>query len=411
MDVAALGERIKELRESRGMLASELASRLDVDPTAMSKIENGRRAVKSHEVTVIARALGVSPMALLEPESLVGRLSASTRPPEPTGSAYNELIGLIELHELLKRRGIRSSAKIAGYANPVGFNWREGAERLARDVRTHLGLDSDTIKSDPFTYLAHAIQQHLGVDVVVEPVQNDPLRGATIADIEFPLLFVNADDQTQPKALFTLAHELGHLLARRQPASIVLDYDHDLDADSDDERFANAFAASLLMPAAEVVEFLDGRPGELEPTLILMADQFAVGFETVAYRLRNLGYISAQTFEELRDIPWSKVALDLSTRTHGQLPFLRAANLQARSIDPPPRIAPAILIARAVRGFNSGAISATPLARLLRIDPEELLRQQKRRLDVEARRSYGTLRSGSEAAEDAAEDKFQGVPA
>src|SRR4051812_49267732 len=108
MDAVELGERIKKLRESRRMLASELASRLDIDPTAMSKIENGRSAVKSHEVTGIARALGVSPMALLEPDSLVGRLAASTHPPERSGTvstAYDELIGLIELHELLKRRG------------------------------------------------------------------------------------------------------------------------------------------------------------------------------------------------------------------------------------------------------------------------------------------------------------------
>jgi len=51
------GERIKELRESRGLLQRQLAARLEIDTPMFSKIERGERRAKREHVERLADLL------------------------------------------------------------------------------------------------------------------------------------------------------------------------------------------------------------------------------------------------------------------------------------------------------------------------------------------------------------------
>ena len=56
-----IGRRIREARRDAGLTQRELAERTaDLDHTAVSKIETGRRRVASHELFDLAEALGVT---------------------------------------------------------------------------------------------------------------------------------------------------------------------------------------------------------------------------------------------------------------------------------------------------------------------------------------------------------------
>lgn len=68
------GHRIRELRQSAGLTAGRLGEATDLTPTAVSRIENGKRSIKSTELAGIASALGVSPLAILDPSSPSGQL-------------------------------------------------------------------------------------------------------------------------------------------------------------------------------------------------------------------------------------------------------------------------------------------------------------------------------------------------
>ena len=61
------------------MQAQALAAAIGIDPSAMSNIERGKRAVKANELVSIARALRISPLAILEPDSLPARMPLAPR--------------------------------------------------------------------------------------------------------------------------------------------------------------------------------------------------------------------------------------------------------------------------------------------------------------------------------------------
>jgi len=51
------GDKIKELREQKGLLQKHIASQLDIDTPMLSKIERGERKAKREQVPIFAKAL------------------------------------------------------------------------------------------------------------------------------------------------------------------------------------------------------------------------------------------------------------------------------------------------------------------------------------------------------------------
>lgn len=60
-----LASRIKELRESQGLLQRQLSAQLEIDTPMFSKIERGERRAKQEQVLKIAEILKVSPDELI----------------------------------------------------------------------------------------------------------------------------------------------------------------------------------------------------------------------------------------------------------------------------------------------------------------------------------------------------------
>lgn len=59
------GERIRELRESQGLLQRQLAADLEIDTPMFSKIERGERKAKREQVLVLAKLLNADVQELL----------------------------------------------------------------------------------------------------------------------------------------------------------------------------------------------------------------------------------------------------------------------------------------------------------------------------------------------------------
>ena len=51
------GERIRELRTKQGLLLRQLASKLDVDTSIISKVERGDRHLKKEQIPLLAEIL------------------------------------------------------------------------------------------------------------------------------------------------------------------------------------------------------------------------------------------------------------------------------------------------------------------------------------------------------------------
>ena len=51
------GQRIRELRTKQNMLLRQLASKLDVDTSVISKVERGERQIKKEQIPLLAQIL------------------------------------------------------------------------------------------------------------------------------------------------------------------------------------------------------------------------------------------------------------------------------------------------------------------------------------------------------------------
>lgn len=104
-----------------------------------------------------------------------------------------------------------------------------------------------------------------------------------------PEILLNREDSRNRKR-FTAAHELGHYVWRSErPEEYEYVDCRDERSSSgtlEEERFANGFAASLLMPR----EALESLQGEGTPDFLL-AKQFGVSREAMHNRLDNLGLL------------------------------------------------------------------------------------------------------------------------
>ena len=141
------------------------------------------------------------------------------------------------------------------------------------------------------------IAEHLGAQVVEERLDRD-LSGLLYRDGDQAVIGVN---NTQPdrRRRFTVAHEIGHLVLHRG-RPLVLDHVRvnfrnaaSSTATDHEEIQANAFAAELLMPAAQVMASaraaLEGGRASDAALLRDLADGFDVSEQAMEYRLVNLG--------------------------------------------------------------------------------------------------------------------------
>lgn len=356
-----LGERIKQARLAANVRQDDLEQRCGLTSSSLSKIESGQRAVKAEELAAIAAALGVSPIGLLEPDSFVGSLALAARSSDglvAAGSVRSELVKIGELHQVLAEDGIAAAPAIAGAPRRTGRDWLRACNELAAWARDRLGGFTPTLSG-----LADAIELAFGVDVMVADC-GGVLVGASIVSDEFPFIFVDARQHPR-RALFTLGHELGHVLAGGTPG---IHEDPDLSASRGElERDANAFAAALLMPETELRATLD-EYGLNADGIAELLRLFGVSYQSLVYRLHNLKIINAAGRDKYLRLGWGALVRsvtdadlrDFLTRDVGHLADRRP---------------PGLLLGRAWQGYLEGSISVRPYARLLGVDADEFAAQ------------------------------------
>jgi len=375
--------------------SQELAARVGLDPSAMSNVERDKRAVKTEELALIAKALGVSPLAILSEGSLLERLPVAPRAQAEVvsdGSAVARLTALAELHEVLSAHDIPSNPCLDDVPAVDLDRWLASADMLSSWVHTHVQLEGP--HTDRFYELATAIETRFRIDVLIED-SGDEIAGASITDWSFPFILVNRD-QPVTRALFTLAHELAHVLSGEGESALTLDVK--LTAHTNPERFANAFAASLLMPKARIEEIItESERGAT--ALARMVWEFGVSFESLVYRLHNVGIINAHGRDQLRGRGWTAVLTDLEDSD------MRRALLSGLGMRPEQK-PPDLLTERAFQGYQQGVVSVRPLAGLLGLPPDDLLERMVRVQD--SRDALGE--DYSRVVEVSDEDRYSGDP-
>lgn len=139
-------QRIRGLRLARGWTLDNLASRSDLSPSTLSRVETGHRRIGLEQLVVIARALGTSLDQLVEPE---GNEDVVIRP-EPESADGTTLW-------MLSRERDRRGVTIA--------KMRITEERGMDELRVHPGHEW-------FTVLSGTVRLQLGTRTIfVHPGQ------------------------------------------------------------------------------------------------------------------------------------------------------------------------------------------------------------------------------------------------
>lgn len=134
--MAATGDRIKEIREARGMTQDQLADKARISKGFLSDVENDKRNISSENLLKVANALGASVDYLLRGETRSAKREEVVIPPELSEAAeelnlsYAETLQLLEAHRsVIARRSSKATKRF------TADDWKQ----LHRAIKTVFG--------------------------------------------------------------------------------------------------------------------------------------------------------------------------------------------------------------------------------------------------------------------------------
>jgi Zn-dependent peptidase ImmA (M78 family)/transcriptional regulator with XRE-family HTH domain len=355
----ALANRILKAIEASGMTQHAVAQAIGLDPSTLSKALTGKRNFKSLEVALISETLGVPIQDLLaDPDQEREAVSIAARVQPGSNPAVEEALTraeeMLETDQLLRSTGFETPP-LPVITRPSHGQAHQQGEALAERTRKMLGV-GDTDLPTEIGPLASLIEDKLNIDAAIEPLPSG-LDGLAITRPQFRLIMVSSSIPAH-RQRYTLAHELGHVLAG--DGNEVID-ENITASKTPQETRANAFAAAFLMPATALRSAFEGVTSPTEELIANLLSRYRVSLDALAFRLHNTGIINAAGRDAVRRMSSARIGLRRG----------RATDLQARR----ERRLPEGLLTRAVEAYVRGRISIRPIANLVQIDADTLLEE------------------------------------
>lgn len=363
LDPQVFGRRLAEARKSRGLTQEEVAKRLGCSRPTYIAVEKGERQAKPEEIVQLAALLGRSVHELLRPDEPVVALQPHLRAvaermreeDQPALlEAVDEFARLAEDYLELER--LVGAPLPTSYPTEVRLSPRVDVVGLAEDLadveRRRLGLGDQ-----PIVYLRRILEWDVGLRVFYSAKLPSAVAGLYAHATAIGCAVLINRKHPAPRRRMSLAHEYAHVIVdRHKPGIDYLDGEGRTPAN---ERFADAFAAALLMPQLSVRhrfhELLASQGDFQVADLCRMSYLYFVSVEAMALRLESLGLIPKQTWRAVKEAG-----------------FAPQEAQKLLELEPHPENAevyPERYLSLAVQAFEQEKISQGQLARFLRCDP------------------------------------------
>lgn len=293
-----IGTRLRVLRENRGIKQKDAAKMVGMSAPQLSKLEQGQTDMRVSTIRTLLRALDGSFADIAGPDApevsvkeLAQRAKAADAPVEVI-KRITERVAPRRLPDVLARgfawdRGelLAGVPTVPALNVQVAFHSRSEAPapdspllRLARTVSELSASATDSVVSalphDPVLIRREIINQSGEVTlesltdwawrmgIVVVPMSGPGFAAAAWYVDDKPVIVIKSAPDLAAYWLFTLAHEIGHILCghvreQRGGSEGIVDQDSPADAigdeapGDDEEREANQFALDLLLPDRE----------------------------------------------------------------------------------------------------------------------------------------------------------------
>ena len=389
LDPRILGQRITEARKARGKTQEEVAEFLGCSRPTYIAIEKGDRLAKTDEIIKLAPFLGkkvndlvrpTEPVVDLQPHlrAVAGRMKGADEP--ALQAAIADLQQLAEDYRDLER--MMNAPLRFNYPPDVSLDSRIDAAELAEGVasqeRRRLGLGDQ-----PVIYLRSTLEWDVGLRIFYSGALPSAIAGmyAYTADLGCCIL-VNRKHPPERRRV-SMLHEYGHLVVDRYKPGI--DYLTMSGRKPANERFAESFALSFLMPASSVRQ----RFHDIVTTtkdfqvadLRRLSHFYFVSVEAMALRLEQLGLIPKGSWQYLKE---AKFAPRQAAELLGLQPL-------PTNDEPYPERYKYL----AVHAYGRGEIGDSDLAHFLRCDivtAREIVSRTLTSREVEATGEEGQLR-------------------
>jgi Zn-dependent peptidase ImmA (M78 family)/DNA-binding XRE family transcriptional regulator len=347
-----VGARIAASRRACGLSQEELADKVGLERTAITKIEVGRRHVNSLELMRLAEVLDRLPQSFVSdpPASIVSRRAAVADGRDDQAADFaiedvaRDIQVLIDVRALAPNRAKGSLRAII----PGEDGW--GPEDAAVAARSLIGADAKS----PIHNLASKVER-VGLFPYSLALGNASSDGSYAEVGGVGVAVVNGEIDSGRRRS-TLAHELGHHLFGD---AYSVDWGTDTSAT---ERALDAFAGFLLLPRAGAGERWQALRAEYNArqSAIVISAEFRVSWSSVLRHLRHYNLIT-------RD---EKVLLESRSPTRAD--YLECGARVSEELQPP--YIPTGVAAAAIRAYRTNWISAERVVAMLRgqVDLDEL---------------------------------------
>ena len=358
-----LGRRLQEARKARGLTQQEVADSLGFARTTITALEKGERRTRPNELIQMARLYGRPVGDFVGEKDPVSdftvQFRAAVSNPD-SQQAQDELRHAVETfqrlcEDYLYLENLNETPLSHSYPPqyPTGGTSPEvAAEDVASSERHRLALGDG-----PLLNLREALENDVGLRVFSIELPS-PVAGMFGYTEELGGCIAVNSRHPQDRQRWSLAHEYGHFLTDRFRSEVSLLAWHGRSRTG--ERFADAFARCLLMPAAGLRrrfnELSRAASGKITAAEICqLAYHYFVSVEAMMRRLEELRLLPGGTWERLRDRGFK----------------VREAQRQL-GLSPHPRderTLPLRYQYLAAQAYEEGKLTEGELARLLRVRP------------------------------------------
>jgi Zn-dependent peptidase ImmA (M78 family)/transcriptional regulator with XRE-family HTH domain len=287
-------------RETAGLVVDDVVIKLDrkrITKTTILAWEDGQDSPSYSQLERLAYEVYKRPLALFffpePPEEEIPEQSFRTFPenefrlmPPPLRLLIRRAkvmqLNLTELYDNVNP----SSRQIV---RDLSFNPGVSAEKMAMAVREYLKIDLATQirwkdSDEALKAWRNAMESH-GIFVFKDAFKIDDFSGFCLYEEQFPIIYVN-NSKSKTRQIFTLFHELAHLLFRTGGVDTRLDnYIESLQGDNRRiEILCNSFAGEFLVPASDLTAKIKGMPVN-DTTIKKLAEFYHVSREVILRKL------------------------------------------------------------------------------------------------------------------------------
>jgi Zn-dependent peptidase ImmA (M78 family)/transcriptional regulator with XRE-family HTH domain len=365
-DPRILGQRIAETRKARGKTQEEVAEFLGYSRPTYIAIEKGERPAKDEEIIKLASFLGRTVSDLVRPgqpvtdfqphlRAVADKMKDAAKNHARVTSAIDQLQALAEDYRELER--IMRAPLRPSYPPEVGLNLKidpvEQGEVVATQERNRLGLGDQ-----PVINLRSTLEWDVGLRIFYTKELPANIAGMYAYSAELGACILINQNHPAERRRVSMLHEYGHFLLSTDRFKPGIDYLTMPGRKPANERFAESFALTFLMPSTSVRQkFHDivATTGDFQVAdLCRLKHFYFVSLEAMSLRVEQLGLIPKGTWDHLKE---SKFAPRKAEATLG---------LPSHPIDD--SVVPERYKYLAVHAFERGDLGDTDLAHYLRCD-------------------------------------------